>query len=578
VFSAVVEGRGHAQGEVGITSLDLTQSVLTLSQFSDSQTYPKTLSKLQYINPKEIILPNTVCETGNNSKLFSQIKKQFPNLQITSVHRRYFNESKGIYYIKHLCAAEYKNIEIQISTKYYCLATTAALLKYTEFIQNIIFAPNSLKAVFKGCEHTTMIDSTTVKNLELLQNSKNPMSQNSLFGILNYTKTPGGGRLLRSNVLQPCNDEDTIRLRQEAVLELTEKEDLFHNVQSLISKFVDIGHIVSICVQIPKQETVRTAESKLNCVILLKHVLQLIGPFRESLANFENNLMKMFCKDLADDTFQKILDKIAQVITEETRFQRGLLQQRTQKCFAVKYSIVNLNNFAHILNDTVYIVQQLAENYKLPLRTSYSSLRGFHIQMSASGASSADNLPPIFIKVNKFKNTLSFTTVDVRIKMALDEVYTMANAVVCNLLADIREHIGCLYYLSDAVSMVDVVLAFAHAATLSSYVCPEFTDTLAIKQGVHPILQKNSTELVVANDTYASEHSNFVVITGPNMGGKSTYLRQVALLQIMAQMGSFVPAQYASFRIVDQIFSRLGSDDNMESNSSSFTLEVHFYN
>ncbi|GFO18676.1 DNA mismatch repair protein muts [Plakobranchus ocellatus] len=203
-------------------------------------------------------------------------------------------------------------------------------------------------------------DATTVKNLELLQNLQDPVSQHSLYGVLNHTQTPGGARLLRSNVLQPIKDEETICLRQHAVMELTEKEDIFFNLQSVTGRFVDIA-----------------------------------------------------------------------------------------------------------------MVRQLAEHYKLPLRMSYSGLRGFHIQMNSNtgGRSAAqDNLPPVFIKVAKFKSTLSFTTMD--------------------------------------------------------------------------------------------------------LGGKSTYLRQVALLQIMAQIGSFVPAQYASFRIADQIFSRIGSDDDMESNSSTFTLEM----
>ncbi|MEQ2304614.1 MutS protein msh4, partial [Ameca splendens] len=103
---------------------------------------------------------------------------------------------------------------------------------------------------------------------------------------------------------------------------------------------------------------------------------------------------------------------------------------------------------------------------------------------------------------------------------------------------------------------------------------PEFTDTLAIKQGRHPILERMARQQPVSNNSYISEGSNFVIITGPNMSGKSTYLKQVALCQIMAQIGSFVPAEYASFRIADQIFTRIGVDDDFETNSSTFMLEM----
>ncbi|XP_055883889.1 mutS protein homolog 4-like [Biomphalaria glabrata] len=579
---AIVEGRGQARGEVGISSLDLKQSILTLSQFSDSNTYEKTMAKLYHLNPLEILLPNTLCESVNN-KLFIQLNINFPSIPKISVQRHYYNESKGLYYIKHLCASEYTNIELQISTKYYCLATTAALLKYVEFIQNMIFAPNSLKAEFRGCEHSTMIDSTTVKHLELLLNVKNPQNQHTLFKLLDYTKTPGGSRLLRSNLLQPPNNEETICLRQKAVMEFTEKGDVFYSMQTIISKFLDIGHIISVCVQIPKQETAKTADSKLNCVIMLKHVLELVPPLRDTLENCENELMKIYCKNLEDPRYDMILTKIKEVISDETHYEKNTLQQKIQKCFAVKKNIdalldVARKTYSELIDDLHNIVTNLADQYKLPLRATYNSLRGFHIQMITT-ANSSDTLPPVFIKITKQKNRLNFTTMDLiqlneRIKESLDQVYKLTNGVITKLMTSIHGHISCMYSLADVVSMLDLLLSLAHAASISSYVCPEFTDTLAIKQGFHPILQKISPDTVVPNDTYASEHSNFVVITGPNMAGKSTYLRQVALLQIMAQIGSFVPAQYASFRITDQIFTRLGSDDDMESNSSTFTLEM----
>lgn len=588
---AVVEGRGHARGEVGMTSIDLKQPVLTLSQFSDSQTYTRTLAIMQLLNPLEILLPSTLCERGNSSKLFGQLTKHFPNVQISSVQRRYFNESCGLQYIKHLCAAEYKSIELQLSSKYYCLATTAALLKYVEFIQNVVFAPHSLKAVFKGCEHSTMIDSSTVRNLELLQNMRDATSKQTLFDILNFTKTIGGCRLLKSNILQPLNDEETIRLRLDAVAELIEKGDVFSNLQLVVSKCVDIGHIIGVCVQIPKQDTVRVAENKLTCVLLLKHMLQLVEPLMENLSYCENKLLKIYCKALEDQRFKTVLGKINEVIEEGAQYHKGHLQHHIQKCMSIKsqrngFLDVARRTYSELVEDTENYIRQLAESHKLPLRTAYSSLRGFHIQMSAFGDKGYRNngtvqekLPPVFVKVSKWKNTFSFTTLDLlqlneRMKTALNEIYNMANIVVTELLAQIHEHMGCLYLLCDIVSMTDMLLAFASAASLSSYVCPEFTDTLAIKQGLHPILQKIYTDTVVPNDTYATENCNCVIITGPNMGGKSTYLRQIALLQIMAQIGSFVPAQYASFRIANQIFSRIGCDDDIESNSSTFTLEM----
>ncbi|XP_076454636.1 mutS protein homolog 4-like [Babylonia areolata] len=586
VIVAIVEGRGLARGEIGMASIDLKCPVLTMSQFSDTQRYVKTLTKLQILKPLEIILPSTACENGNATKLFQMVSDEFQHTTISTVQRRYFNETKGLQYINQLCLPDYRTVEMEVSAKYYCLATAAALLKYVEFIQNIMFAPASLKIVFKGSEHTTMIDAVTARNLELLENQRDPKSSHTLYGVLNYTHTPGGARMLRSNILQPSSDLETVTLRQDVVKELTEKEEVFYNLQGVMSKFLDVDHLISHCVQIPKVDSVKVAESNINTVICLKHILALVPVLHEFLKDCENPLLKAYCKTLEDARFELIMSKINLIIHEDTMYQKGTLPMRTQKCFAVKPKVNGLLDVARrayteIVDDITAMIRQLGQQYNLPMKSAFSTVRGFYIQLYCGGKDSfsAKDLPPVFLKVTKVKNTLNFTTPDLiklndRVENSLDEIYLMTNIVMKELLMSVRELISVLYKLSEIVSTLDMLLAFAHACTLSSYVCPEFTDTLAIKMGRHPVLEKIGAGSTVPNNTYAAEDCNFVVITGPNMSGKSTYLRQVALLQIMAQMGSFVPAEYASFRLTSHIFSRVGSDDDMETNSSTFTLEM----
>ncbi|KAL4241059.1 MutS protein msh4 [Mactra antiquata] len=503
------------------------------------------------------------------------IHDKFQNTTISSVQRKYFNETKGLLYIKQLCVPEYNSVELEVSSKYYCLAATAALIKYLEFIQNTMYAPASLKIVFKGSEKTAMIDISTAKNLELLQNIRDPRSPHTLYGILNFTKTASGARLLRSNILQPLSDIDTITMRQDIVSELIEKPDIFYNLQAVISRFLDIDHLLSLCVQIPKQENVKTAESKITNMMYLKHILELVTPLKEALGNCENAVFKAYYKVLEDTRFAGMLCKINCIIYEDARYQKGSLQMRSQKCFAVKPNMnglldISRQTYTEMMDDINDLVNQLGEMHHLPLKVGCSSNRGFHVQLYCKDGMTAYDLPGEFIKVTKFKNTFSFTTPDL-IKMN-------GMSVMTELLNNIRDDIGALYKLSEIVATVDMLLSFAHACTLSDFVKPEFTDTLAVKQGRHPILEKISLESPMPNNIYASDDSNFIIITGPNMSGKSTYLRQVALLQIMAQIGSFVPAEYASFRIANQIFSRIGSDDDLETNSSTFTMEMREMN
>ncbi|XP_062834207.1 mutS protein homolog 4 isoform X3 [Anolis carolinensis] len=463
VIVAVIEGRGLARGEVGMASIDLKNPEVVLSQFADNTTYAKVITKLRILTPLEIIMSNTACDTGNATKLFSLITENFRNVTFTTVQRKYFNESKGLEYIEQLCIPEYSTVLMEVQSKYYCLAAVAAVLKYVEFIQNSVYAPKSLKIRFHGSEQTAMIDSTSALNLELITNNRDPRNGHTLFGVLNYTKTPGGSRRLRSNILEPLVDADTINTRLDSVQELLQNEEFFFGLQSVISRFLDTEQLLSVLVQIPKQDTFNASESKITNLIYLKHTLELVEPLKDALKVYKTPLLKAYYSSLEDKRFGIILEKIKTVINDDTRYTKGCLNMRTQKCYAVK---PNINEFLDIARRT----------------------------------------------------------------------YT---------------------------EIVDDIA-----------VRPEFTDTLAIKQGWHPVLEKISLEKPVCNNTYITEGSNVVIITGPNMSGKSTYLKQIALSQIMAQIGSFVPAEYSSFRIAEQIFTRIGMDDDIETNSSTFMQEM----
>ncbi|XP_072853914.2 mutS protein homolog 4 isoform X4 [Pogona vitticeps] len=585
VIVAVIEGRGLARGEVGMASIDLKNPEVVLSQFADNTTYAKVITKLRILTPLEIIMSNTACDTGNATKLFNLVTENFKNVAFTTVQRKYFNETKGLEYIEQLCTPEFSTVIMEVQSKYYCLAAVAAVLKYVEFIQNSVYAPKSLKIRFHGSEQTAMIDSTSALNLELITNNRDPKNGHTLFGVLNYTKTPGGSRRLRSNILEPLIDADSINTRLDSVQELLQDEELFFGLQSVISRFLDTEQLLSVLVQIPKQDTVNASESKITNLIYLKHTLELVEPLKDTLKSYKTPLLKAYYSSLEDSRFGIILEKIKTVINDDTRYTKGCLNMRTQKCYAVKPNInefldIARRTYTEIVDDIAGMIAQLAEKYNLPLKTSFSSARGFFIQMNAECAAiHSGQLPSEFTKITKMKNVYSFTSPDLmkmneRCQESLREIYHMTYLIVCKLLSEIYEHIHCLYKLSDTVSMLDMLQSFAHACTLSDYVRPEFTDTLAIKQGWHPVLEKISFEKPVANNTYITEGSNFVIVTGPNMSGKSTYLKQIALSQIMAQIGSFVSAEYSSFRIAEQIFTRIGMDDDIETNSSTFMQEM----
>ncbi|KAM7403012.1 hypothetical protein PAMA_003775 [Pampus argenteus] len=484
VIVAVVEGRGLARGEIGMASLNLRYPELVLSQFSDTGTYAKVITKVHILVPMEILMPDTASEKGKGTKLFNLITENFPGVAFTAIQRRYFNERKGLEYIQQLCAPEFGTVLMEVQAKYasgyYCLAAAAALLKYLEFIQNSVYAAKSLKVSFKGSEQTAMIDSASATNMELVVNNRDHRSEHTLFGVLNHTKTPGGARRLRSNILEPLVDVDTISIRLDTIQELLQDEELFFGLKNAISHFLDTDQLLSVLIQIPKQETVQVAEAKITHVIQLKHTLDLVPRLRMLLKNCNTALLKAYSASLEDDRFDIILTQIKTVINDDATYLKGSLNMRTQKCYAVRPNInefldIARRAYTEIVDDIAGLVNQMGEKYGLLMRTSFSTPRGFFIQMKLEGVILPEGkLPSEFIKVTKHKDNYSFTTVDVmkmndRCDEALREIFHMSYVVICQLLSTIHEHIHCLYKLSDAVSMLDMLLSLANACTISDY-------------------------------------------------------------------------------------------------------------
>ena len=157
---------------------------------------------------------------------------------------------------------------------------------------------------------------------------------------------------------------------------------------------------------------------------------------------------------------------------------------------------------------------------------------------------------------------------------AHDEVINMSDRTIQELIQDVCSEISGLFRVSEAIAMLDMLAAFAQLATFNDYIRPELTDVLAVKAGRHPIREKIHSNKFIPNDGYATQQSRFQIITGCNMSGKSTYIRSLALLTVMAQTGCYVPAEYASFPIVHQLFARVSTADDLEANVSTFAVEM----
>ncbi|CAO3674509.1 unnamed protein product [Rhizopus stolonifer] len=590
-FITITEGRGVAI-EIGICLFDINSCECILSQFADTPTFTRTLQKISLCDPQKILMNSSSKEitSTESSKLCQLIEQCYSTIPVVTLPRKYFNDHTGIEYIKNYGLQEdIPGLLMGICPKYYCLAATSGSFHYVLENEDFTFAKNTIKFSYHGAEGTIMIDFTTARNLELVINTTNTRAENTLLNILDKTVTSMGKRLLRMNILQPSCCLEIITDRLDAVQKLSESEEGLFNIQSCLKALVDLDHTIAFVVKVPKTDrkvngrqtlAVQYSESKINHAIGLKQAVKSIQTIAPHLPSSECILIKTIYKILSDPAFSKarnnsIIEEfekaINNVINEDVGIQKTSLGIRNQKCYAVKVGVNGLLDVARqvykeAIEDIYDLVTEYSETTELNMKLQFSSSSGFFIQMSISDISENQTLPEKFINILQ-KNS--------RINESLAEVYLMSESVVSELLQLFRENINFLYKASEAVALLDMLTSFAISKLSYNYSRPNFTDTLAIKSGRHPILDQILAFPLVPNDTFISLSSSFQLITGPNMSGKSTYLRQVALLNIMAHIGSFIPAEYGSFRLCDQILSRLANDNVFSDvGTSSFMTEM----
>ncbi|XP_053610160.1 mutS protein homolog 4-like [Plodia interpunctella] len=589
VILAISEGRGMARGEIGIAAVDLRHPHLVLCQFSDTLLYTHTLTKINYFNPVEIIVPHTFCEGVKPNQLYQLIRDTYPLVNLTTVQRRHFNDAAGRQQIQTLCAPQYSAVYLQVHQKFYALTAAAAVLKYVEYIQCIVFMRESLKIEYHSSENTMIIDFGTSTQLELVQ----PLDPSAgatccLLGVLGPTYTIGGIRALRACILQPSCKKEFIENRLDAVQDLIENVDgLMSDLQDVIKKLSDVDKILLLCMETSNQTMDKLGEAQLNQMLLLKTTMDIVPQIVEALASANSGRLLKIKLDLENPNYQQIADRIRSIIQEDAHLEKGAMGS-LQRCFAVKPQINGLldvarRTYSELIDDIQKMVEQLAETYDLPLRLNQNVMKGFHIVLPVAPKNrrsfSVGDLPEIFIQVHNSGASVSMTTeelvvLDQQAKESLKEIQRMSNIVISNLLKELRPFMSSLYTLCENVAELDILLAFAQASSISSYIRPDFGNYLDIRNSVHPLLDYNSQVMPVPNDIYASPEQNFTIITGPNMGGKSIYIKQIAVLQVMAQLGCFLPATNAVVRLCDRIFSRIGFNDSVELNASTYVFEM----
>ncbi|GLA94913.1 mutS protein msh4 [Aspergillus tubingensis] len=577
IICAVSESRGISS-TVGLAFVNLATAETVLCQICDSQTYVKTVTKIGVFEPTEILFATSAKE----SKLFYIIQENIQDTTFTFIDRRFWSERAGHDYVDRLAfSGDVEPIKIVLGGNYYAACCFAAVLKYVELELNRTFTCHSLRIRFEPSQGSMSIDLSTIVSLELIQNIHNAKSKDSLYGLLNETLTPMGARLLRANILQPSTEEPKLQARYDAVEDLSTKEDMFVSVRQALKGFVDADKVLTSLILVPNKRAFQYVEQSVNNVIMVKTYVGAINSVYKALTAAQSSLLTTIRELCAPAGHRAVQQMIEETLNEHVTYQTRPLDLRNQRIYCVRAGVNSLldvarQTYKEANTDAADLVAELAETHSIALDLKFDRARQYYISLPAAAL---ESLPDVFINVYRKKNRIECQTLDLvklnqKITDAHNEVINMSDETVQELIHDICSEISGLFKVSEAIAMLDMLAALAQSATSHDYIRPELTDTLAIKSGRHPIREKIHTKKFIPNDAYATQQSRFQIITGCNMSGKSTYIRALALMTVMAQIGCFIPAEYASFPIVHQLFARVSTSDDLEANVSTFAAEM----
>ncbi|KAI0016423.1 DNA mismatch repair protein-like protein muts [Xylariomycetidae sp. FL0641] len=584
VICAVSEARGISP-TVGLAFVNITTNESILSQICDSQFYVKTIHKIQMYEPSTILMVNTAFPPNPKSSLLSIIEEELPGTPLEILDRKYWSENAGLEFLQTLAFREdLEAIKVALEGNFYATCSFAAAIKYIELSCHVSFVSHSLRIKYQPSEDTMMIDISTIHSLELIQNLQNAKSKDCLFGLLNETCTPMGSRMLRSNILQPSTQVDnTLLPRYNALNELTMKEDMFHEIRKALRGFLDVEKLLTKLVIVPNQASIYVSEQAINHVLSIKAFVIAVPPLHEALGAARSDLLARIRNICRPELTQPVADMIAAIVNEDVTAMKTPLDMRHQRTYAVKSGVHGLldvarQTYKEATEDVYQHIEEVNKDHDIATETKFDAKRGFYLRLRQSDFDGRP-LPDVLINVVPKRGwiecqTLVLVQLNNRITDSHNEAIMLSDKVIQELIDQIRIHIPDLFRICEGIALLDMIGSFAQSVTTRDYTRPEIGDALALKGARHPICERVNPERFVPNDVFANDQHRFQIITGCNMSGKSTYIRMVPLLQIMAQIGCFVPAQYAAFPIIEQLFVRMSTDDSIEANMSTFSLEM----
>ena len=414
-----------------------------------------------------------------------------------------------------------------------------------------------------------LLDSSTRRNLELTETLREKQKRGSLLWVLDKTKTAMGARLLRNYIEQPLIEKDEMEKRLDAIQELNQDSISRDEIREYLNPIYDLERLLS-------KVTYKTANPR--DLIAFRNSLEMLPPIKTVLSAFEKEELVEIREQV--DGLEDIYQLIDEAIIEEPPIsirEGGMIKDGFDE------TIDRLRSAKH---DGKQWLAQLEEEDRertgiKNLKIKYNKVFGYYFEVTNSYK---DLVPEDYIRKQTLANAERYTTPRLKeledtILNAEDKLQTLEYDVFCRIRDTIAQELVRIQNTAKAIAKLDVYASLSLVSERNHYVRPKLNEkgVIDIKDGRHPVVEQMITnDMFIANDTYLDNGSHCIsVITGPNMAGKSTYMRQTALIVLMAQIGCFVPARTANIGIVDRIFTRVGASDDLASGQSTFMVEMN---
>ncbi len=556
-LTAICEGKKGKTA--GLAALDFT----TGSFVVDEGPVDEIVERLRVLEPQETLYPissqgdtDEVNRLGLTNGTFRLTGFEEWNFDYKTA-RRELNDHFGTSTLDGFGVGEHR----------LAIAAAGAILRYLRENHRVKLSHINRLSRFDSDEYM-VLDYATVRNLELVTNIANSSEQHTLYAVVNQCHTAAGARRLRNALLRPFKTKARIELRQSGVAELTRNRDLAEKLRSLTKHLPDLEKLAG-----------RLGIGKLNPrqARALKDGLKICWDIRQVLQEAHSphlmNIAASFpdCNEIIATVENALVEEPPQVTTKGEIFKRGYSLELDRLNDSIREARQYVASLAKVERERTGIAN---------LKVGFNKVFGYYIEVTKANLSA---VPDTYIRKQTLVNAERFITPELKEKEALiltaeEKIFKLEEELYLKLVEYLNRHITDIINTGDLAAEVDLVAALAELAVTRGYCRPGiYEDTrLVIEEGRHPVIE---TVLppgsFVPNDVrLSSENERIHILTGPNMSGKSTYLRQIGLIVILAQIGSFVPATKAEIGLVDRVFTRVGALDNLARGQSTFLVEM----